>query len=223
VLSAAATTVVPLLGGSWTHEVTVGSQESPSKFTWVGPGYFRTMGIPVLAGRDFRERDTSTSERVGVVNQELARLYLNGVNPLGRTMRKHAEPEYPATLYRIVGAIPDTKYSCLRCGTPPMTFAPGSQLPAKRPWTAIMVRSNAASPMIENAVKQRLGEKHPEVIVQARAFKLQSGMGFVRDRLMATLAGFFGVVGRVAGDDRAVWTDFVYGDANAFSTISSTC
>ncbi len=199
VLSAATTTVVPLLGGSWTHEVTVGSQEGPSKFTWVSPGYFQTMGIPVLAGRDFTERDTSTSERVAVVNQEFVRLYLNGANPLGRTMRTHAEPDYPATLYRIVGVIPDTKYSCLRCGMPAMTFAPGSQLPAQRPWTAIMVRSNAASPMIERAVKQRLAEKHPEIIVQARAFKLQIGDGLVRDRLMATLAGFFGVLAVLLG------------------------
>jgi ABC-type antimicrobial peptide transport system permease subunit len=133
------------------------------------------------------------------VNQEFVRLYLNGVNPLGRTMRTHPEPDYPATVYRIVGVIPDTKYACLRCGMPPMTFAAAPQSPAQRPWTAILIHSDVASPTIENAVKRRLAEKHPEIVVQTRAFKLQIGDGLVRDRLMATLAGFFGVLAVLLG------------------------
>ena len=199
VLSATTTTMVPLLGGSWGHTVTVGSMEGNSQFTWVSPGYFQTLGIPLLAGRDFTDLDTSASQRVAVLNEEFVRRYLKGLNPIGRIMRTHPEPNYPATVYQIVGIIPDTKYSCLRCGIPPMTFAPDSQLPAQRPWTAIMIHASGASPVIENAVKRRIAERHPEVIVQMRSFKAQIGDGLVRDRMMAMLSGFFGVLAVLLG------------------------
>ncbi|MGH9550479.1 MAG: ABC transporter permease, partial [Terriglobales bacterium] len=51
VLNAATTTNAPLLGGSWTHNIHVGSSEGPSKFTWVSPGYLATMGVPLKGGR----------------------------------------------------------------------------------------------------------------------------------------------------------------------------
>ena len=54
--------------------------------------------------------------RVAVVNQTFVRQYLNGVNPLGQTLRTHAEPNYPSTVYEIIGTIPDTKYESLRSG-----------------------------------------------------------------------------------------------------------
>ena len=199
VLSAATTTMVPLMGGSWGHAITIGSMRVESKFTWVSPGYFQTMGIPVLAGRDFQASDTSTSQGVAIVNQAFVRRYLNGLNPIGQIMRTHPEPNYPATVYQIVGVIPDTRYSCLRCEIPAMTFAPGSQLPAQRPWTAIMVHSRLPSAMIEDALKHRLAATHPEVIVQTRSFKTQVGDGLVRDRLMAVLSGFLGLLAVLLG------------------------
>jgi hypothetical protein len=191
--------MVPLLGGSWGHVVSIDSMEGDSQFTWVSPDYFRTMGISLLEGRNFQETDTSSSEGVAIVNQKFVRNYLNGRNPIGHVMRTHPEPGYPATLYRIIGVIPDTKYSCLRCGMPPMTFTPASQLPAQRSWTNIVIHSNETSQMIGETVKKRIAEKHPEIIVQTRAFKTQIDEGLVRDRLMAMLSGFFGLLAILLG------------------------
>lgn len=199
ILGAATTTMVPLLGGSWTHGVTVGPAEGDSKFTWVSPGYFETMGIPLLAGRAFNVNDTGASERVAVVNETFVRQFLNGVSPIGRTLRTHAEPNYPSTLYEIVGVIPDTKYSCLRCGTPSMAFAPAAQFPATAPWTAIMIRSNEPSSTVVRSVKHRIAEKHPEVVAQFSSFGTQIRDGLVLDRLMAMLSGFFGLLAALLG------------------------
>ena len=191
ILAAATTTNVPLLGGSWTHTIHCGSAVGDSKFTWVSPGYFQTMGIPLVMGRDFDQNDTGTSPRVAVVNQMFIRRFW-GVNPMGKTLRTSPEPGYPSTVYRVIGVIPDTKYNSLRGETPPMVFAPASQFPAQVPWTAIMIYSGAPSAMVMAAVRRRIAEKHPEIIVDFGDFQASIRDGLVLDRLLAMLSGFFG-------------------------------
>jgi predicted permease len=197
VQNAASTTNTPLIGGSWTHVVTVGRAEGDSKFTWVSPGYFDTMGIRLQSGRDFSLNDSHSSVRVAVVNQTFVRRYLGEVNPIGQTLRTHAEPNYPATVYEIVGTIPDTKYNDLRGDTPPMAFAPDSQFPDPRPWTAIMIHSDLPAASVAESVKRRIAAPHPEIIVGCRSFESRIQDGLVRERIMAMLSGFFGILATV--------------------------
>ena len=195
VLSAASTTIEPLLGGGWEHAVHVGAAEGPSKFTWVSPGYFETMAIPLIAGRDFNQQDTAASQRVAVVNQTFARHFLGSQNPIGKTLRTEPEPGYPSTIYKIVGIVPDTKYGDLRSETPPMAFAPASQFPAPDAATTLMIYSNMPSAAVLATVKRRIAEKHPEVATTA-GFDFQTAIRdtLVRERLMAMLSGFFGLL-----------------------------
>ena len=197
VLHAATTTNTPLLGSSWEHGVRVGPVEANSKFTWVSPGYFDTMGIPVVRGRDFDRNDTAASTRVAVVNQTFVRRFLGGADPIGQTLRTIREPNYPATVYEIVGVIPDTQYNDLRGKTPPMTFAPASQLPAPGPWTGLMIHSNAPAAAIGATIKRRLAATHPDVIVEFSDFQKDVRNGLTPERLMAALSGFFGLLAAV--------------------------
>jgi putative ABC transport system permease protein len=199
VLSAATTTHVPLVGGSWTHTVTIGKAEGSPRFTWVSPGYFQTMGIPITSGRDFLATDTASSQHVAIVNQAFVRSLLNGANPLGLTMRTHPEPDYPATDYQIVAVIPDTKYNDLRGDTPPMTFAPQSQFPNPEPFTPIMIRSATPPAVMINVLKRAMAAKHPEVVPTFAVFERQVRDQLVLERLMATLAGFFGALAALLG------------------------
>ena len=192
--NAASTTNAPLIGGSWGHGITVRSVEGPTKFTWVSPGYFNTMGIRLLSGRDFSRNDTGASARVAVVNQTFVRRYLNGVNPLGQTLRTHVEPDYPSTVYEIVGTIPDTKYDSLRGDTPPIVFAPAAQFPDPRPWTAIMIHTTLPAATAAESVKRRIASSHPEIILECRSFEARIQDGLLRERIMAMLSGFFGVL-----------------------------
>jgi predicted permease len=194
VLSAATTTTVPLSQGSWEHGIRIGSQEGNSKFTWVSPGYFETMGIPVLRGRRFTPEDTALSQRVALVNETFIRRYLSGANPIGQTLLTSPEPDYPATVYEIVGVIPDTKYNDLRGQTPPMTFAPASQFPGQGPWTNVMIHSNLSSAAVAAAAKLVIAEKHPDVVTQFSDFQREIRDGLVQERLMAMLSGFFGLL-----------------------------
>jgi len=194
VLSAATTTRVPLDGGSWEHGVRVGSIQAMSKFTWVSPDYFATMGIPVVKGRGFMKDDTATSPRVALVNQTFVRRFLAGANPIGQTLLTSPEPDYPATRYEIVGVIPDTRYKDLRTETPPMTFAPATQFPGQGPWCHVIIYSNLPPATIMATVKRFLAEKHPDVVAEFSDFQKQILDGLVTERVMAMLSGFFGAL-----------------------------
>ena len=192
VQSAATTTNVPLLGGSWTHGIHIGTTEGWSKFAWVSPDYFKTMGIPLEMGRGFNQNDTATSPRVAVVNQAFIRQWVGRSNPIGQTLRTGEEPGYPSTVYQIVGVIPDTKYNDIRGVTPPMTFAPSSQFPAQGPWTAMMIYSESSSP--EAAIKRKIAQNHPEIVTDFSDFQQDIRDGLVREKLLALLSGFFGIL-----------------------------
>jgi predicted permease len=194
VFHAATTTNVPLIGGSWGHGVRIGSSEGSSMFTWVSPSYFQTMGIPLLKGREFSPNDTEASPRVAIVNQAFVNKLLGGADPIGQTLRTSPEPRYPSTVYEIVGVIPDTRYDDVRGETPPMTFAPASQFPDIGSWAKMMIHSDLAPETIMRSVKRWISEKHPEIVMEFSAFQPQIREGFVRERLMAMVSGFFGLL-----------------------------
>jgi predicted permease len=177
--------------------VRVGSVEDTSKFTWVSPGYFNTMGIPVVRGRGFDRNDTAASTRVAVVNQTFVRRLLAGADPIGRTLRTGQEPGYPSTVYEIVGVIPDTQYNDLRGKTPPMTFEPASQLPSPGPWTGLLIHSNIPAAALSSTIKRRLAATNPDVIAELSDFEQDVHNGLAPDRLMAMLTGFFGILAAV--------------------------
>lgn len=194
VLSAATTTRVPLDGGSWEHGVRVGTIESSSKFEWVSPDYFATMGIPLVEGRGFTKDDTASSPRVALVNQAFVRRFLAGSNPIGHTLLTSPEPGYPATAYEIVGFIPNTRYSDLRSDAPPMIFAPAAQFPAQGPWCHVLIYSSIPPAALTATVRHRLAEKHPDVVAEFSDFQKQISNGLVMERVMAMLSGFFGAL-----------------------------
>jgi ABC-type antimicrobial peptide transport system permease subunit len=87
--------------------------------------------------------------------------------------------------------MPDTKYNDLRGETPPMTFAPASQFPAQGPGLALLIYSNSSP---EIAIKHKIAEAHPEVVTQFSDFQQDIRDGLMRERLLAILSGFFGLL-----------------------------
>jgi predicted permease len=192
--SAATTTHVPLDGSSWSLAVRVGSAEGSSKFAWVSPGYFRTMQIPFVAGRDFTARDTAQSQPVAIVNETFVRQFLGGGNPLGKTIRTTAEPLYPETEYEIVGMVKDSKYGGLRDEIPPEAFAPAQQYPERYYFTNVFIRFSSPPSAAISAIRERLIQLYPEMRVEYHLFQTEVQNGLVRERLMALLSGFFGAL-----------------------------
>src|SRR6266481_2383053 len=192
--SAATSTHVPF-NGSWTSGINVDGVEGPSKFTWASPGYFETLQIPLIAGRDFNDRDTSTSPRVAIVSESFIHKFLGGRNPIGKIIRTAPEPNYPAAEYEIVGVVKDTKYADLREEVqPPEAFAPASQFPAKGPWTSALIRSSHPLPTVISALRGKLSEVSPEIVADYDILQKQIENSLMRERAMALLSGFFGAL-----------------------------
>ena len=192
VRSVGSTTNVPLLGSAWGHGIDISGAHGGAMFTWISPGYFETMGIPMISGRGFDQRDTASSRRVAVVNEAFVRRFCGQANPLGQTLRTGAEPGYPSTLYEIVGVIPDTRYSGLRDNMPPSVFAPGLQFPQLGPWATLMIHADTPHAATIQAVNARLSQKFPELVMEFEDFRVRIQDGLVRERLMAVLSGIFG-------------------------------
>jgi predicted permease len=87
----------------------------------VGTAFFKTMEIPIVAGRGFGPQDTATSTKVAIINQALAKKRFPNMNPLGKRFRSDG----PAGAWiQIVGVCADTRYATLRDPAPPQFFMP---------------------------------------------------------------------------------------------------
>ncbi len=97
--------------------VPVGSAEKPEdefdvELPWVSDGYLQTLGIPLVAGRNFTAADTATSQKVAIVNESYARHYFGDAqHALGRDVHRENKPNTQAT---IVGVVRDVKHESLR-------------------------------------------------------------------------------------------------------------
>jgi putative ABC transport system permease protein len=201
VSAAALTTYIPLANASWTLGVHVpnsqGEEVGDAKFTYVSPEYFATMDVPLVSGRDFNTYDRADSARVAIVNEAFVRRYIRAAGPIGARLRTVAEPGMPSTVYDVIGVVKDTKYGNLREGTPAMAFVPSTQNPDRRPSGVVAIRTSVDPDALIRDLRQRLRASHPDVTVRFRVFERQIQEGLSRERLMAWLAGFFGIAAAV--------------------------
>jgi len=200
--SAADAAIVPISGSSSNRTVWMeGSDPSQAKspwFDWVSPGFFKTMGTPLLAGRDFNDFDTPKSTKVAIVNEAFVRQFSTGANPLGKRIWQKAELGQPQVAYEIVGLVRNTKYRDLREDYPPLIYVPISQLDDCRgdcvDSDTILIRSSTPLAGLTPRVKQTIAQVNPDISI---LFKSLQGMihdELVGERLMATLSGLFGVL-----------------------------
>lgn len=124
------TSMVPLLvGDNWGNDVSVeGFQKGPdtdanSRFNEVGPGYFRVLGIPLLAGREFTAADVAGAPKVAIVNEAFAKKFHLGRDVVG----KHMSTGRSTLDMEIVGLAKDAKYSEVKQQIPPVFVIPYRQ------------------------------------------------------------------------------------------------
>jgi predicted permease len=192
--SAAGTTNLLIGSGSWSLGIRTPAASQESRFTWVTPGFFATLQTPILAGRDFTRYDTETSPKVAIVNQLFARQFFPGADPVGKTFRTVAEPNYPAAEYQIVGVVENTRYLSLQNAEPPMAYGPLSQYPPGSAGALMFLRTRAPLAAAEAAVRRRIAAWRPGTPMQFQDFARQISDSLERERLLAALSGFFGLL-----------------------------
>ena len=200
VLSAASFFIIPASGEGWNDNLTVDagpSVKALAYFNRVGPGYFRTMETPLLAGRDFSDSDRVGSPLVAIVAQKFARKFLSGANPIGRSFTKKGLNGQKDRVYSIVGLVKDSKYNDLREEFTPIVFLPDAQDSEPELWTRIAIRSDQPPAAIVSSVKRLVAERSPAIVLTFREFGKVLDESLLRERLMASLSGFFGALAAI--------------------------
>ena len=193
--SAANAIMVPFGGETWNDDVILEGSEQDAGVVWenfLGPGYFQTLGTPLLAGRDFDDRDTANSPKVAIVNQAFVRKIFKGADPVGKRFRIHEAPGKPRPLYEIVGVTGDNKFQDMHEEYLPFMYFPATQQEKPGPDDQIIIRSSLALGSLMASVKQAMNGVNPGIDLEFKVFKTQVHNSLVQDELMATLSGFFG-------------------------------
>jgi len=197
VVSSAQVSIAPVSGSGWNDMVrtTTAQEGKSSMFDSVSPGYFRTLEIGFLAGRDFDDRDANPAPKVAIVNQAFARQFFGGQNPVGRTFNILENAGKPDSVYRIVGFVRNTKYYDLREDFSPIAYLPAAQ-PEGPPGTDTTFVLRAAAPMgdIMTGVKATVAEVNPAIQIEFHVLAGYIHDSLLRERLMATLTGAFGIL-----------------------------
>jgi putative ABC transport system permease protein len=210
--------ITPLAGMEWSEDLSVegyqfkAGEQKYVMMNSVGPRYFETVGIPLLLGRDFRDEDNPAviydpperlpagpgeekeppGPRVAIVTESFARRFLAGGSPIGR--RLSLTEEYEAgRAYEIVGVVKDARYFGLRQQPEPMVYLPTWRggLESK----SLCVRMTADTSGLVESVRKAVRQIDPAVpLLRTRTIEQQVDSDIVQERLIATLAGFFGAL-----------------------------
>jgi len=198
VQSAAMAQLIPLGGWNWGNGVKApGSPSASQKYVDCGEnsvsaGYFHTLGIPLLAGRDFTENDTAGSPPVAILNQTFARFLFGDANPIGR----HIELGATGADAQIVGVVRDSRYNDLREKPARFLYVPfeqgGDEFTRQ---AAFLVRTRANEREVTGAIRAAVRQLDRNLPID----RLRSMQGMLddavyTDRLLATLAIAFGLL-----------------------------
>ena len=196
--SAALATVVPMSGNGIGHDILWGETGEPegdapvAAFNIVSPGYFDTMQTKILSGRDFSDHDTAAAPRVAIVNEEFARRFAKGANPVG--MKFRVRRMQSTVLYEIIGLVRNTKYMDLREDFWRIVYTAKAQHEDPGTDAQILVRSRAGVVGLTSAIKNAAASVNPNMDIEFSTLRKTIEDGLLRDRLMARLSGFFGAL-----------------------------
>lgn len=158
----------------------------------ISAGYFASMETPFIAGRDFNEHDTLHAPLVAVINQSMASKFFGSpLSAVGKTFR-NGWNEISGPI-QIIGVVKDTKYTSLRAEGEAIAYYPLSQLPPMR-WANFVLRANGPAASLIPSVKVAVDEVNHDITLQFRTLALQVDESLGRERLLATLSGFFGAL-----------------------------
>jgi len=190
---------LPLGGNNWGRSLTVEGYpvlsvgEAPAiNHCVISPDYFAAMGIPILKGRDFDERDTREAQKVTIIDERLAREYWPNEDPIGKRIR-FGPPEDNEPWHTIVGVVREVKHDRLDASTRMSVYLPFAQMPIGG--SSLAIRSAGRPENITGAVRAQLRELDPDLpLTQVRPMTEVVARSVWQPRLYTALFGVFAAV-----------------------------
>ena len=191
---------MPVLSGDeWDNSIAIeGFSHSPTDapdphMQFISPDYFRTMNIPILAGRDFRMSDSRDAPKVCIVNEKFAKRYFKDGHALGRHIGMGGNPGTKLDI-EIVGVVRDTKYESMRDEIPVEVYQPYHQVPFVLGMVAY-VRTARLPEQAFLSIRQVVNGLDPNLPVSdMKTLEKQQAESLITERLVATLSTGFGIL-----------------------------
>jgi predicted permease len=194
----AAFAVVPVLDNNeWDSSIAVEgytakeSEDVDPHMQYISPGFFDTMGIPVLVGRDFSLRDEQAAPKAGIVNEKFARKYFAGRSPIGLHVGMGGDPGTKLDI-EVVGVVRDTRYEDLRREVPYELYIPYVQAGFVQGMTCY-VRGHGDAANLTTSLRQAVNTVDSSVpVYRVRTLEQQVDQSLMTERLLASLSTVFG-------------------------------
>ncbi|HLN03009.1 MAG TPA: ABC transporter permease [Bryobacteraceae bacterium] len=199
VRSASYSSITPIAGSFWNEIIHVDgyTPKNPDDallfMNGVSPEYFQTTGTPILVGRDFSTGDSKNAPPVTIVNETASRRFFHGVNPIGKGYRMESSDGKPGQLIEIVGVVKDAKYGEMREPIKPTGYVPSVQTEYFNANTFALRTNGPASSLIA-PVKKTFESINKNIYLEFTTLATQVNESLNRERLLATLSGFFGAL-----------------------------
>ena len=174
----------------------------------IGPRYFATLGVPIVAGRDFRLTDNRVVKRAGatdefdttpttvIINEKFAQRFFAGRNPVGMHLGFGTDPGTHTDM-EIIGVVKDIKYTNLRDEIPIQAYVPYMNSPYLGGMT-IYVRTAGEPNQLMSSVRAKMRELDSNVPIYAmRTMDEQISNSLSTERMIASLSTVFGFVATV--------------------------
>jgi putative ABC transport system permease protein len=169
--------------------------------TPISDGWFQTYGTQLRAGRDFNERDRAGTEDVAIVNDAFARRYFDGNSPIGHSLVEAVGPNDRRQL-TIVGLVEDAAFTTVREPAAPTIYRPLAQRLDERllkalPGMSLSIRTADGIPpaTLGDSVARAVATVDPNLTVFNQTVTMQLRHLYMRERLLASVSGVFGVLG----------------------------
>jgi predicted permease len=158
----------------------------------IAPDYFATLGIPLIAGREFTRADTAQSQKVSIVSESFARRYFGENNVIGRRM-KFGAGNSPLDI-EIVGVVKDSKHGGVREEANPFVYIPYTQRRSVGEMT-FYVRTSQKPETVASSLRQEVARYDSSLpVFSLRTLKEQIDQSIFGDRLLAMLSSAFGLL-----------------------------
>ena len=201
VSTAALAAITPVSGSNSTRRMLrVGKPPLPEadRRVWVNvisPGWFGTMGTRFVSGRDFDDRDRLGAPRVVIVNETYVRTHFGTENPLGQLIVEEPASFANPDPLEIIGVVQDAVYRSVREPVPPTMYWPVAQQARPPVVLSLMFRLRpGALASMSRPASEAITSINPNLTTSIRPFFEIVDAALSRERLVARLSGFFGVL-----------------------------